>query len=136
MILLIIPPIIFISCWILFIVNWVLTMITQKKLKKALNNYTPEIRNNLKFGFSGLNNDLALESPFGIFKIIFSFGNKVKTSAFLNQFVDIDAINRSENQKIIDFKNKLVKQLSNGAKFWVIMILSVLIGVITFNISK
>lgn len=111
--------------------SWILTLITQSKLNKALKAQAPNIRNHLKFGFSSLNNDQALESPFGIFKVLFSFGNKSKVRSFLNQFYDIESVDNYNNQHIKNLSNQLTTQFSRSIQLWAIAMVIVPLGLLT-----
>lgn len=126
----------FIVCWVLLMVSLILTLITQTKLKKTLKAQAPNVRNNLKFGFSSLNDNTALDSPFGIFKVLLSFGNKVKVRSFLNQFFDIDSVDNLDNQQIKDLSNKLINLFSKSIRLWAIAIFLVLIGALTLILTK
>jgi hypothetical protein len=132
----IIPIIAFLISWVLFIVNTVVMFRTQIKLKKALKTQAPEIRNNLKLGFNSSNIDIATFSPFSFFKVILSFGNKDKTSSFVNQFIDLEAINKSNNQELIKLSNKLTKLLSNSVRLWFLGMVCVPIGILTLKLLK
>tara|TARA_Y100000739_G_C20165610_1_gene265360 strand:- start:44 stop:457 length:414 start_codon:yes stop_codon:yes gene_type:complete len=132
----IIPVIAFVSCWLLFILNIALMFRTQIKLKKTLQLQAPEIRNNLKLGFNGSNVDHAAKSPFAFFKVLFSFGNKDKTSSFINLFVDLQAIDKSNKQELTKLSNKLIKLLSNSARLWVLGMVCVPIGILTLKLFK
>ena len=135
-ILLIIPIVGFLVCWLLFIVCTALMFRSQIKLKKTLKAQAPEIRNNLTLGFRGINNDIEINSPFEFFKVLFSFGNKDKTRSFINQFVDLEAIDKSNKQELTKLSNKLIKLLSNSARLWVLGMVCVPIGILTLKLFK
>jgi len=83
-----------------------------------------------------INNDIEINSPFEFFKVLFSFGNKDKTRSFINQFVDLEAIDKSNKQELTKLSNKLIKLLSNSARLWVLMMVCVPIGILTLKLFK
>ena len=68
-----------------------------------------------------------------LIKLIFSFGSAKSVNNYLNVFIDVTAIDKLDNSQAKNLLIKLKKSTSGFARVWIIAMLSVAIGFLTFS---
>ena len=125
--------VLFVLIFLLMILNRILSFINRSKLKKVLRERHPEIKQQL--GFSGGNmrqKDSSVTSKL-FFKMLFTFGSEHASRQFWNRFVDIKAIEETEDTHAIKLIHKSIKLESSFAKIWLLMIVIIVICSIIMN---
>ena len=65
--------------------------------------------------------------------MIFSFGSIKSVNNYFDVFIDVIAIDKLDNSRAKDLLMKLKRSTSGFARAWIIAILSVTIGFLTFS---
>ncbi|MDB4075289.1 MAG: hypothetical protein QNK78_04165 [Crocinitomicaceae bacterium] len=65
--------------------------------------------------------------------MIFSFGSIKSINNYFDVFIDVIAIDKLDNSRAKDLLMKLKRSTSGFARAWIIAILSVAIGFLTFS---
>ena len=113
---------IFLCLWLLGISSSILLFRLQQKLYKYIKTNYAYLRNNLNFKqISGQQNSNKIQ-PFGFFKVLINFGNNSSCYYFLDQFVSLDEIKKTQDIKANILVNNILKTLSIQVKSWFIII--------------
>lgn len=123
---------IFLICWLLGLIFWVWGMVVRRKLRTELESNHPSIRCHLKSGFGSMDNIDISKGSKTLFFLIISFGARKAVNNYLNVFIDIDEIEKLERTEAKKLLNKLHRVTSSYARVWVIAVLSIILGIITF----
>ena len=121
---------VFIMCWLAAMINFVIMFITKSKLNKVLKQRLPNIRRNLnmqdaKYSFSHVKT-----SSKDLVKMFFSFGSKASSTVYFNNFVEVSAIENSNDNEIKRLLSKSIRVYGNLPKFWIVGVSSCLIGML------
>jgi hypothetical protein len=125
---LVLGVIMFFASWIGMIINFIVMLITKRKLSKTLDKTQPKIRNYL---FGGSRSNPYRYKQFG--KSFLSFGNKEYIKNYVDTFIDIEKIEKTEDTTLNKLVNRFIQLNSNGIRMWTIGVLSFIfafIGVI------
>ena len=117
---------IFLISWLALFINWIIILITKRKLNKAMKNRHPNIRRNLNFAESNLSAEQLMLGADLLFKVFLSFGSKERTKTYWNNFVDIKAIKDSNDSEIKQLLHRSIILTSNFPKIWIVMVGSIL----------
>ena len=121
---------IFLICWLVLIVNRIIAFRSKFKLKTIIKKKHPSIRRNLSFFEDGLSIKLIKSGSRSFLNMFLSFGATEKAKTFINNFVDVQAIEDSSDDEIKQLINKSIRLESNYSRIWIIMIGSLLMGLI------
>jgi hypothetical protein len=126
----------FILCWLAFMINFILMAITKFKLNKALKKRLPNIRRNLSMQNSDFSFYRVKSTSSDLIKMIFSFGSNESSTTYYNNFVDVEAIEHSNDDEIKRLLAKSIRIIGNFPKFWIVMIGSILLGALSSVITN
>ena len=121
---------IFLTCWIGLVVNRIIAFRKKSKLNTLIKNRHPNIRRNLSFFENGLSIKLVKSGSHLFLNMFLSFGATKKARAFINNFVDVQAIEDSSDDEAIVLIRKSISLESDYSRIWIIMIGSLLMVLI------
>ena len=121
---------IFLTCWIVLVVNRIIAFRKKSKLNTLIKNRHPNIRRNLSFFENGLSIKLVKSGSHLFLNMFLSFGATKKARAFINNFVDVQAIEDSSDDEAIVLIRKSISLESDYSRIWIIMIGSLLMVLI------
>jgi len=135
-ILIILSILIFLLCWVAFLINWIISAITISRLKRELSSNYPSIRNYLGIK-SARKIDRSLKgfSSASYLKMVISFGSLKHARNYFGIYVDIRKIEQLEDKNIKRLLSKAIKLTSISPKIWIIMALSSILAGIFMSIN-
>jgi len=126
---------IFLVCWFLLFVNWVVAFSTKSKLKKNIKKNHPKIRCNLSVFESDLSTTQIKSGSHSLLKLFLSFGSKKSSKLFWNSLVDTKAVEDSNDNEIKRLLNSSIRLTGNYSKIWIIMMGSILLAALIMTIT-
>ena len=117
--------IMFFVSWVGMVINIIIMLVTKTKLSKRLDKTQPKIRNYL---FGGSRGNPYRYKQFG--KAFLSFGNKEYIKNYVDTFIDIEKVEKTEDTTLNKLVNRYIQLNSNGIRMWTIGIISFLFAFI------
>lgn len=125
----------FVICWLLGVINWILAYRNKSKLNQAITISPLNFKHNLSLSNQmNLSPKEMIAGSSSLVKMFLSFGSKASSRRFLNNFYDVEAIAQSDDEEIKRLFNRSIRFMGNFVKCWMIMATSLLITAIAYNI--
>jgi cbb3-type cytochrome oxidase subunit 3 len=136
MLLAIFALILFVICFFVGIINWVLAFRNRTKLENAISINPLNLKHKLSLvNPSNLSPKEMIAGVRSLIKMFLFFGSKESSREFLNNYYDVEEIAQSDDEEIKRLLNRSIRFMGNFAKCWMLMFASLLLIASTWNVS-